>query len=101
MKSLSNNVLLIATLSACVLLSGQTFAKAVAMPGANLIAYQGAENTSGAGDQVAVAMPGSKLIAYRGVETTSAEATGPFCSTKPAKNFSAGAIGLLSARSSC
>jgi hypothetical protein len=99
MKSLSNTVLLIATLSACALLSGQTFAEGVAMPGANLIAYHGVETTAGAGERVAVAMPGANLIAYRGVEKTSgAEATGAFCSITPAKNFNAGAIGLLSAR---
>ena len=101
MKTLSNNVLLFATLSACALFSGQTFAEGVAMPGANLIAYHGA-GTSGQVAAEAVAMPGANLIAYYGVEkTTVASAEGSFCSTTHAKNFSAGALGLLSARSSC
>ena len=109
MKTLSNNVLLFATLSACALLNGQTFAEGVAMPGANLIAYHGVEQAPSTGGQVlatAVAMPGANLIAYHGVEkTTVASAEGSFCSTTSAKransNFSAGAIGLLSTRSSC
>ena len=108
MKTLSKTVLLLSALSVSALSSGQTFAEGVAMPGANLIAYHGVENTAGAGDHAAVAMPGANLIAYQGVETTavaSAEATGLFCSTTAAKransNFNPGAIGLLSARSSC
>ena len=111
MKTLSKTVLLFTALSVSALSSGQTFAENVAMIGSNHIAYQGVETTAGASSQVlatAVAMPGAKLIAYRGVETTvasSAEATGSFCSTASAKrghsNFSAGAIGLLSTRSSC
>ena len=107
MKTLSKTALLFTALSVSALSSGQTFAENVAMIGSNHIAYQGVEATAGASSQVsatAVAMPGSKLIAYRGVETTSvanAEATGSFCSTASAKNFSAGAIALLSARSSC
>jgi hypothetical protein len=102
MKTLSNKALLFATLSAYAVLSGQTFAEGVVMPGANLIAYHGAVTTTGAGRQVAVAMPGANLIAYHGVEkASSTEATGAFCAITPAKNFNAGAIGLLSARSSC
>jgi hypothetical protein len=107
MKTLSNNVLLFATLSACALLSGQTFAEGQEIIGANLVAYHGVENTLGASGQVSaepVAVIGSKLIAYQGVEKTtgsSAEETGSFCSTTHAKNFSAGAVGLLSARASC
>jgi hypothetical protein len=77
MKTLSNKALLFATLSAYAVLSGQTFAEGVVMPGANLIAYHGVEKAS------------------------STEATGAFCAITPAKNFNAGAIGLLSARSSC
>ena len=111
MKTLSKTVLLFAALSVSALSSGQTFAENVAMIGSNLSAYNGVETTAVASGQVsaaAVAMIGSNLIAYRGVETTaasSAEATGSFCSTASAKrghsNFSAGAIGLLSTRSSC
>ena len=111
MKTLSNSVLLFTALSVSALSSGQTFAENVAMIGSNHIAYQGVETTAGASSQVlaeAVAMPGSKLITYHGVETTaasSAEATGSFCLNTPAKSghssFSAGAIGLLSARTSC
>ena len=111
MKTLSKTVLLLSALSVSALSSGQTFAENVAMIGSNHIAYQGVETTAGASSQVlaeAVAMPGSKLIAYRGVETTaasSAEPTGSFCLNTPAKSghssFSAGAIGLLSARTSC
>ena len=111
MKTLSKTVLLLSALSVSALSSGQTFAENVAMIGLNHIAYQGVETTAGASSQVlaeAVAMPGSKLIAYRGVETTaasSAEPTGSFCLNTPAKSghssFSAGAIGLLSARTSC
>lgn len=107
MKTLSKTALLFTALSVSALSSGHTFAENVAMIGSNHIAYQGVEATAGASGLVsatAVAMPGSKLIAYRGVETTSvasAEATGSFCSTASAKNFSAGAIALLSARSSC
>ena len=111
MKTLSKTVLLFTALSVSALSSGQTFAEGVAMIGSNHIAYQGVETTAGASSQVlaeAVAMPGAKLIAYRGVETTaasSAEPTGSFCLNTPAKSghssFSAGAIGLLSARTSC
>ena len=111
MKTLSKTILLLSALSVSALSSGQTFAENVAMIGSNHIAYQGVEATAGASGQVlatAVAMPGSKLIAYRGVETTAAsstEATGSFCSNTLAKRghsaFNAGAIGLLSARSSC
>ena len=104
MKTCSKTFLLLTALSVSALLSGLTFAENVAMIGSNHIAYQGVEQTAGQVSATAVAMPGSKLIAYRGVETTSVastEATGSFCSTKPAKNFSAGAIGLLSTRSSC
>jgi hypothetical protein len=105
MKTLSNKALLFATLSACTLLSGQTFAEGVAIPGANLIAYHGADkSTSGQVVAKSVAMPSANLIAYHGAENTSgtsAKATGSFCSITSAKNFSAGAIGLLSARSSC
>lgn len=108
MKTLSNKALLFATLSACALLSAQTFAEGVAIPGTNLIAYHGVENTSGASDQVlaVVAMPGANLIAYHGVEKTSgAVVTGSFCSIAAAKransNFNAGAVGLLSSGSSC
>ena len=108
MKTLSKTVLLFTALSVSALSSGQIFAEGVAMPGAKLIANQGVEQTSGQVSATAVAMIGAKLIAYQGVETTaasSAEATGSFCSTASAKrdhsNFSAGAIGLLSTRSSC
>ena len=103
MKTLSKTVLFLSALSVSAILSGQTFAEGVAMPGANLIAYHGVETTTGASGQVvAVAMPGANLIAYLGVEKTSgADATGAFCSIAPAKNFSAGATGLLSARTSC
>ena len=106
MKTLSKTALLFTALSVSALTSGQTFAENVAMIGSSHIAYQGVEATAGASSQVssAVAMPGSKLIAYRGAETTavaSAEATGSFCSTASAKNFSAGGNALLSARSSC
>ena len=101
MKTLSNKALLIATLSACALLSGQTFAEGVAMPGANLIAYHGADTGAGQVVATAVAIPGANLIAYQGAAAPSAEATGSFCTIASASNFSAGAIGLLSARSSC
>ena len=107
MKKLSKTALLFTALSVSALSSGQTFAENVAIIGSNHIAHQGVEATAGASSQVSatdVAMIGSKLIAYRGVETTSVastEATGSFCSTKPAKNFSAGANALLSTRSSC
>ena len=107
MKTLSKTVLLFTALSISALSSGQIFAEGGAMIGSKLVAYQGVETTAGASGQVsatAVPMIGSKLIAYRGVETTSvasAEATGSFCSTASAKNFSAGANALLSARSSC
>ena len=111
MKTCSKTVLLLSALSVSALSSGQTFAENVAMIGSNHIAYQGVETTVGTSSQVlaeAVTMPGSKLIAYHGVETTaasSAEATGSFCLNTPAKSghssFSAGAIGLLSARTSC
>ena len=108
MKTLSKTVLLLSALSVSAFLSGQTFAENVAMIGSNHIAYQGVEQTAGQVLATAVAMPGSKLIAYRGVETTSVastEATGSFCSNTLAKrghsNFSAGAIGLLSAGPSC
>ena len=107
MKALSKTVLLFTALSVSAFLSGQTFAENVAMIGSNHITYHGVETTAGASSQVsatAVPMIGSKLIAYRGVETTSVastEATGSFCSNTFAKNFSAGAIALLSARSSC
>ena len=107
MKTLSKTVLLFTALSISALSSGQIFAEGVAMIGSKLVAYQGVETTAGASSQVsatAVPMIGSKLIAYRGVETTSAasaEATGSFCSNTSAKNFSAGAIGLLSTSSSC
>ena len=109
MKTLSKTILLLSALSVSALSSGQTFAENVAMIGSNHIAYQGVEATAGASGQVlatAVAMPGSKLIAYQGVETaSSAEATSSFCLNTPAKrghaNFNPGAIGLLSARTSC
>ena len=111
MKTLSKTVLLLSALSVSALLSGQTFAENVAMIGSNLSAYHGVETTAGASGQVsatAVAMIGSNLIAYHGVETTAAsspEPTGSFCLNTPAKSghssFSAGAIGLLSARTSC
>ena len=111
MKTLSKTILLCTALSGSALSSGQTFAENVAMIGANLIAYHGVETTASTSGPVlatAVAMPGANLIAYQGVETTavaSAEATGLFCSTTAAKransNFNPGAIGLLSARSSC
>ena len=111
MKKLSKTALLFTALSVSALSSGQTFAENVAIIGSNHIAHQGVEATAGASSQVSatdVAMIGSKLIAYRGVETTSvasAEATGSFCSNTLAKrghsNFSAGAIGLLSAGPSC
>ena len=111
MKTLSKTALLFAALSVSALLSGQTFAENVAMIGSNLSAYHGVETIAGASGQVsatAVAMIGSNLIAYHGVETTavaSAETAGSFCSIASAKransNFNAGAVGLLSARSSC
>ena len=108
MKTCSKTVLLLSALSISALSSGQTFAENVAMIGSNHIAYQGVEQTAGQVLATAVAMPGSKLIAYRGVETTaasSAEPTDSFCLNTPAKSghssFSAGAIGLLSARTSC
>ena len=102
MKTLSKTVLLFTALSISALSSGQIFAENVAMPGANLIAYHGAEQTAGQVSATAVPMIGAKLIAYQGVETASStEATGAFCSTASAKNFSAGAIGLLSTSSSC
>ena len=111
MKMLSKTVLLFTALSVSALSSGQTFAEGVAMIGSNHIAYQGVETTAGASSQVlaaAVAIPGANLIAYHGAEQTtgaSAEATGSFCPTTSANransNFNAGAIGLLSTRSSC
>ena len=105
MKTLSKTVLLFTALSISALSSGQIFAEGVAMIGSKLVAYQGVETTAGASGQVsatAVPMIGAKLIAYQGVETASStEATGAFCSTASAKNFSAGAIGLLSTSSSC
>ena len=111
MKTCSKTVLLFAALSVSALSSGQTFAENGAMIGSNLIAYHGVETTAGASSQVpatAVAMIGANLIAYRGVETTavaSAEAAGSFCANTSTKrghsNFNPGAIGLLSARSSC
>ena len=105
MKTLSKTVLLLSALSVSALSSGQIFAENVAMIGSKLVAYQGVETTAGASGQVsatAVPMIGAKLIAYQGVETASStEATGSFCLIAPAKNFSAGATGLLSASSSC
>ena len=106
MKSLSKTVLLLSALSVSALSSGQTFAEGVAMPGANLIAYHGVEQTSGQVLATAVAMPGANLIAYhRAEQTTGASAEGSFCPTTSAKransNFNSGAIGLLSARSNC
>ena len=111
MKTLLKTVLLFAALSVSALSSGQTFAENVAMIGSNLSAYHGVETTAVSSGQVsatAVAMIGSNLIAYDGVKTTavaSAEASSSFCSTASAKrghsNFNSGAIGLLSARSSC
>ena len=105
MKTCSKTVLLLSALSVSAFLSGQTFAEGVAMPGANLIAYQGV-GTSGQVTAEAVAMPGANLIAYHGVEkTTTTSAEGAFCPTTSAKransNFNSGAIGLLSARSNC
>lgn len=111
MKTCSKTILLCTALSVSALSSGQTFAENVAMIGANLIAYHAVETTAGVNDQTfaeGVAMPGANLIAYRGVETTavaSAEATGASCANASTKrghsNFNPGAIGLLSARSSC
>ena len=102
MKTLSKTILLCTALSVSALSSGQVFAEGVAMPGANLIAYHGVEQTPSQVSTTAVAMPGANLIAYQGVEkTTVASAEGSFCSNTHARNFNAGAIGLLSARSSC
>ena len=102
MKTLSKTILLLSALSVSAFLGGQTFAEGVAMPGANLIAYHGVEQTPSQVSTTAVAMPGANLIAYQGVEkTTVASVEGSFCSTTHAKKFSAGALGLLSARSSC
>ena len=102
MKTCSKSVLLLSALSVFALSSGQTFAENVAMIGSNHITYQGVEQTAGQVLATAVAMIGANLIDYRGVEkTTVASAEGSFCSTTHAKKFSAGALGLLSARSSC
>ena len=102
MKTCSKTVLLLSALSVSALSSGQTFAENVAMIGSNHITYQGVEQTAGQVSATALAMIGANLIAYHGVEkTTVASAEGAFCSTTHAKNFSAGALGLLSARSSC
>ncbi len=111
MKTLSKTILLCTALSVSALSSGQVFAEGVAMPGADLIAYHGVEQTADASGQVlaaAVAMPGANLIAYQGVKTTavaSTEAAGSFCANTSTKrghsNFNLGAIALLSARSSC
>ena len=83
MKTCSKTVLLFTALSVSAFLSGQTFAEGVVMIGANLIAYHGAETTA----------------------VASAEATGASCANASTKrghsNFNPGAIGLLSARSSC
>ena len=105
MKTCSKTVLLLSALSISALSSGQTFAENVAMIGSNHITYHGVETTAGASSLVpatAVAMIGANLIDYRGVEkTTVASAEDSFCSNTHARNFNAGAIGLLSARSSC
>ena len=106
MKTCSKTVSLLSALSVSAVLSSQTFAENVAMIGANLIAYHGVDQASGQVSATAVAMIGANLIAYRGVETTTtASAEGSFCPITSAKranvNFNSGAIGLLSARSSC
>ena len=102
MKTLSKTVLLFTALSVSALSSGQTFAENVAMIGANLIAYQGVDQASGQVSATPVAMIGANLIAYHGVEkTTTASAEGSFCPNTHARNFNAGATGLLSARASC
>ncbi len=109
MKTLSKTILLFTALTVSALSSGQTFAEGVAMIGADLIAYHVVEQTADASGQfAAVPVIGANLIAYHGAEQTtgvSAEPTGSFCSTTSVKransNFNSGAIGLLSARSSC
>ena len=109
MKTLSKTILLCTALSVSALSSGQIFAEGVAMIGSDLIAYDGAEQTTVSGGQfAAVPVIGANLIAYHGAEQTtgaSAEPTGSFCSTTSAKransNFNPGATGLLSAKSSC